>query len=255
MKILDCETVDSICQSMRQIFGINRNELNKLLSQVEEDELYVGDKNPDEVLIDKLQRETNTVCEIEAICWFHMTRTRENNSFEQGLLPLGEALDGIWDFLFSLVKDNTSSTEWNIFRTEVEAGRLNHSARLYKMKTNDHRQWGPNGILIRDFAFIANLVKNHDYLRTPEIVEDIAICFNEVYDIDLQALFTKATYPCIIKFIDDDIRLKTVGTALHYLYALNHNSELRIMHNTTIDKYGKPIPRENILNIEFPQYP
>ena len=45
-------------------------------------------------------------------------------------------------------------------------------------------------------------IGNHDYLRTPEIVEDICITFDELYGTNLMPVFLKATEPCIVSFRD-----------------------------------------------------
>ncbi len=254
MKLLDCETVDTIYSSIEQISGLNKDTLIDVLLHVTEDELYPGHISPDKILLKKLQRETNSICKPDAICWFHLTRTVQNNPFEEGILPLSQILDHLWRLLFSLVQDQISSEQWREFQSKVRTGKLNHSARLYQMKTSSSQHWGLYATLIRDFAFKANGLPIHDYLRVPEIVEDIAICFEKLFGIDLLKRFSTATSPCIVKFLDYESRPDTVGVALHYLHVQIHNGELSIMCNTNIDKRGAPIHRDQIIKVEFPEY-
>lgn len=251
MKVLDCETVESIYSSFEEFLAVDSTTLREFLKRIEDDDLYPNNRSPEDVLLEKTQKEFHTTCDVDAIYWFHLTRTVRNNNFEQGILPLGQAIAGIWDTLYSLVKESITFENWQDFKTKVENQKLNHSTYLYQMKVKDCRHWGPYATLIRDFAFFADKLPIHDYLRTPEIVEDICICFEEIYQIDLLRLFQEASSPCIVKFVDYEDRQDAISTALLYLHTIIHGSEVSIWCNTNLDREGQGVPKDRIQKIEF----
>ncbi|AWI03207.1 hypothetical protein [Clostridium drakei] len=40
-------------------------------------------------------------------------------------------------------------------------------------------------MVVKDAAFSSEEIGNHDYLKIPEIVEDICVCFEKIYGINL----------------------------------------------------------------------
>jgi len=53
----------------------------------------------------------------------------------------------------------------------------------YNLKTSSSIHWGPYAMLVKEIGF--NDVGNHDYLRVPEIVEDICLSFQQQYGIEV----------------------------------------------------------------------
>jgi hypothetical protein len=140
-------------------------------------------------------------------CWFHLTRIFDDNTFEQGILPLGERIDSIWEFLHRLTRDHISTEEWDKFRLELcdrSQVRDRHGAYLYNTKVPNPALWGPFAFLVRDVAFRTDEVGSHDCLRVPEIVEDICKCYSGTYSFDLLEAYRKQTKPCIVKFIHNE---------------------------------------------------
>ena len=183
-------------------------------------------------------------------CWFHLTRTVPSNNFGQGILPLGACLDSIWSFLYLLARKHVSPEEWGEFGRDMGS---HHHAGLYEMKADDPMYWGPYALLSRDHAFKSYEVGNHDYLRAPEIVEDICICFSQRRDFDLLGAFMKKTRPGIVKFFDGP-RADCVPTAVYHLYNAYRGNICSGECNTCYDGEGVPVPAERILKVEFPKY-
>ena len=119
------------------------------------------------------------------------------------------------------------------------------------MRTSDNFHDGPYAMLIRDTAFKSDEMGNHDYLKVPEIIEDICIRFKEVYSHDLLEMYIKSTQSCIIKFVSDFANPDNISAAIYYLHNKIHHKDLSIYCNNCFDGEGNHIPRENILNVEF----
>lgn len=257
MKVLDCESIDITYTSLENILEIKRSRLESLFDDLDLDSFYRENPHYPIWADDHLFSEVTKICDptrpYDQTCWFHLTRTIEKNDFKDGILPLNRQIDSIWDFLYSLVEGKFSRRKWNEFRKNLLVGQ-SHDAFLYKMKTGDSMHWGPFAILVRDIAFRAEEVSNHDYLRAPEIVEDICNCFSDLLDFNLLDAFMRKTKPCIVKFIgpprDDCLR-----AALFYLHNVRWNAGFSQDSNTCFNGQGSPIPANRILKIEFPNYP
>lgn len=187
--------------------------------------MNVYDSNPNfpypaDNLFSKKIRKMSNIAKFEwsKTCWFHLTRTTPTNQFENGLLPLGENLDYLWDLLFFLQKGFISKSEWSDFRNLLESSSSFDSAFQYQLKYNDKIHWGPYGMLIREAAFHSKDIGNYDYLDVPEIIDDICNPFHEKYGYDLLGVFKDATVPCIVKFETAYSDVNDLGTVVNFLY-------------------------------------
>jgi len=73
-------------------------------------------------------------------------------------------------------------------------------------------------MLVKEIGF--NDVGNHDYLRVPEIVEDICLSFQQQYGIDLFHRYLSNTKSCIVKFYSENVKECYLYSALYYLYCI-----------------------------------
>jgi hypothetical protein len=253
MKALDCETVETTLASVANIFGISPAFLETFLDELEtpnwdaeEPSLY-----PSQV-VEKLQGKTGEACSFDATCWFHFTRTLETNRFEDGILPLGESIDLVWQALFSLLERGLSKVEWDSFREHVESDSCSRSGCLYQLKLRNPRLWGPYALLIREFGFRTPELGNHDWLRIPEIVEDICLCFEQRYGSShLMRRFQENTSPCVVKFVEHRADQANLETALYYLYTMHYGYGWSQYFGNTFDRSGESVPASKICKIEF----
>lgn len=254
MRILDCESVESTYLSLESILSLSKAELETIFSSLNMDQFYQQNPNyhgsGDELLFAIVNNGPSKTINFERTCWFHLTRSKQPHTFDRGILPLNLQINAIWDFLLSLLDDSISEREWKLFCEE-----LNHSdyhyARLYREKINRAQHWGPYAGLVRDMAFRAEEAGNHNYLRTPEIIEDICLCFANTYQIDLLSRFQERTRPCIVKFVTDDCNQGCIMAALYYLYKVFHDDQLNWYCNRSFDNKGKPLEAGQILKVEF----
>ena len=121
MKILDCESIDSMYASLEMITGITKNELIAFFNEFDLEGYF--EKHPDfygyaqDLFQIKLEKMAKTNLQFDSTTWFHLTRTYKENNFSQGILPLGENIEFIWDFLFRLQEGHLSKEKWVKFKT------------------------------------------------------------------------------------------------------------------------------------------
>ncbi|MFI5960350.1 hypothetical protein [Cryptosporangium sp. NPDC051539] len=145
--------------------------------------------------------------------YFHGTRVMRSHAFlEEGILPLGAVLDRLWKDLYGLCSGAVTPSRWSALREESEGDapspmRGKHGAYLYRMKFVDGFHFGPYASLVRAHA-MNPIDGEHDYVKSPEIVEDIARCL----ELDLQELFEARVRSCVVKFFHRDVDLHAVET-------------------------------------------
>lgn len=103
--------------------------------------------------------------------------------------------------------DRLRSTDFATLRAEIERGGGGDGGRLYRLKTPALMHHGPFGEYVREHLLRSHELSSHDYLRTPELLEDIAHAARDVFGADLLGAYTAATKPCIVAFdmpLDDD---------------------------------------------------
>jgi len=255
-KILDCESIGSTYDSLEKITNISTEDIKTFLTEFDLDNYFDSLQDTEKDWGDRLilrifKSEFNPSLDYDSTCWFHGCRTYDSSKFELGILPLGGVIEELWDFLFNLVDDKISRDKWSNFRLKLETDLDNNFAHLYRLKIRDSFHYGPYAYLIRDVIFIPKKLSQHDYLNTPEIVEDICNCYKDFFDFDLLKEYQINTEGCIVKFKSDDSCEENIGDALFYLYDVMNGIEMSDRCCTACNNKGKKIPKKNILRIEF----
>jgi hypothetical protein len=148
--------------------------------------------------------------------WFHATRVHPKTSFDEGLRPLSQRVEHIWNELGLLAREWVSDDQWRRFRREMKgrfADQYCHKVAILPMGD------GPFGVLVRDYPL--GFEKNGccDFIRIPEVVKDICGAFEESTRHQLQDVYTRRTQSCIVKFWSDDSRHNRGTTAYALRYA------------------------------------
>ena len=247
---IDCETRETSLDTIASFYDVTPSEIDSFFDTFDIEEIYL--KKRPSYLIDEMIRMLfeekfgSPITGIHEVCWFHLTRTPESNLFKEGILPLGEALKSIWNTLLSIFRD----TEHYPKLLSLKGHGV--SDYHYALKVPDKFHWGPYAMLIKDIAFQASSVGNHDYLWLPEILEDICNGYLTSFNIRIHEIVVSSLKPCIVKFISKEyIDDALFNPIIYYLYLTNKGEDMCINSNTCFDGNGCLIPAEDILKIEF----
>lgn len=132
------------------------------------------------------------------IHYFHGTRANDPTQFlRDGLLPLGQVLESIWEQLGGLVPE-LSETELGRLRSDLTSRRIDPPT--YGLRVASELHHGPCGHLLRDALMFPGDYGAVDYLAGSEIVIDICKAIEEATGLDATARYTRATTPCVVEF-------------------------------------------------------
>ena len=107
-------------------------------------------------------------------------------------------------------------------------------------------------MLVKDIAFRAKEIGNHDYLRLAEIVEDICDGYRDKYGISIHEDVVSSLKPCIVKFRSNfRIDQSCIEAAIFYVYKRTKGEPLSGDANTCFDAKGNIIPHGDILSIKY----
>ena len=224
MARIDCETRESALYSIAYFYNADLPEIDQFLIEINIPEIdisEIGIIDYDErwflerILYLFNQRFGKPIFEIDEVCWFHLTRTRQESTFEAGILPLNEAIDEIWSTLLSIF-ENTEH-HLNLLKLKNNGVGDHH----YNQKINNCNEWGPFAMLIRDIAFCSDSdeICNHDYLDLPEIIADICNGYLNAFGICLKNIIVESLKPCIVKFTSKDNTSNEIfELVLYYLF-------------------------------------
>jgi hypothetical protein len=252
--VLDCGTYQSSIRALADIYSISVRDAETFLSALDIEEEYRTkdiSMRGDEYLAERFQAKFGGPNHTwDRVCWFHLTRVPPNTNFDEGILPLGLALDKIWDSVISAQDDPQTKARLQMMR---KTGVPDFQ---YNFKVPSASLHGPYAMLVREVAFQSDSIGYHDYLGIPEIVEDICNGFKAKTGESILERVQKFLKPCIVKFEDrdgsdrpDDPHLRR--TLLYYCWSKCRSEELCYLANTCFDAGGAVIPRSEIKSIEF----
>jgi hypothetical protein len=247
---IDCESYESALASLAGVYGVSSEDIKDYLSNFDLDgeyEKYKEDMDASDLLLTKFNEEFDRPKRpIAGVSWFHLTRTLKGSTFSEGILPLGAALPKLWDMLVSIPKAKIKKRRLEEMRTN---GVPNYQ---YNLKTPHKLHHGPYAMLVRESAFNASEIGNHDYLKLPEVIEDVCWGYQEKFKESIQEEIMAALRPCIVKFEDrSGTRTDVIGPVIRYCHCKVWNDELHIHTNTCFDGQGEAVPFEAIQKIEY----
>lgn len=244
MLILDCENYNAILNSIENIFDVERKEVKDFLKNINLDKIFQNE----EIYLDHyeylykefIQKFGVPIKEIKAY-WFHNTRVPINTNFSEGILPLQLAIPKIEKIIEDIAM--------NLGINQNKESLLFCNIIQHKLKTETDA--GPWGFLIKDFALEVPY-GIHDYLKCPEVVEDIVgFRYKKQYE-EILNEFNRRTVPCIIKFRNDKVfHSNKLAYVIYYLYHKENNLEIDRHCNTNTSNYGQKISFDKIEKIDF----
>ena len=249
MITLDCESQDATLNSLSHIYGVPKQEIKAFLKKTDLERHYEETKP-----VQTVERELTLLFEktlgctppnIDRVFWFHLTRASYDADFSSGILPLDDALPRVWEMLIDIFRGTKNEAPLRNLRKN---GVSNFQ---YQLKVGNPVHGGPYAMLVRDSAFQAHEMGNYDYLRLPEIVEDICNEYQDVSGVKIHDSVCSWLIPHIIKFWSSDKTDKScVESAMYYLYCTMHGQSMSIHANTCFDGMNLAVTREQIVKIE-----
>jgi hypothetical protein len=249
MAHLDCESPASALESIAEIYDANPKEIQRFFCNFDIDEHYERSK-PELSSNEEMQRVLEAHFgppknAISRTYWFHLTRTEPGEQFRSGILPLNAVVNSIWDILFRIVINTPHAEHLKAMRTEG-VGNF-----LYNFKIADPLHWGPYAMLVKEIGSHSTSVGNHDYLKLPEIIEEICLGYKARFDKDIQPTIENALIPTIVKFWSEkNNHLYGLSSAVYYVYLSYRRLKLSNLANTCFDGAGVAVPRERIVYVE-----
>jgi hypothetical protein len=249
--VLDCESFDTALASLAQIFRTMPETLKSLLSSKEIGAHFEThwQELPDfsDYIYAVAERHFGSPLALDGVCWFHTTRVLPGTTFSEGILPLDAALPSLKERLLEAVDD--ASVREQLHHAFHSGGVGDHH---YATKTQNSMHWGPYAILVRDVAFCATNLSQHDYLAMPEIIEDICNGFDEPMRKALEGTFRAKLRPATVKFtslVDHDDAY--IATALCYVHSMIQEGKLDTNSVICFDGKNNPVPPQDILKVEI----
>ncbi|HGS5167788.1 hypothetical protein [Vibrio alginolyticus] len=247
--MLDCSSEESAFKSVSTAFSCTEEALKSVLLSIDLNEIYESDDDIcipcEEYLYNYVTKRLGEPRPFSSVVWFHGTRTSKQNSFENGVFPLNDSLNRVWDILLLSAPNRECRENLEFMRTNGV------DDYLYGLRVNGSIHWGPYGILVRDVAFNTSKLSQHDYLGMPELVEDILNAYKKQFGICLYSHYEKVLVPKLVKFqctsrLDDGC----IEAALGYLYARVRGEQVNGMSVTCIDMSGVAITPSQIMAVE-----
>jgi hypothetical protein len=251
--LLDCESLASAQNSLARLFNCSNSKLVRFLEDPSLEATYIENAHILPSFDDYLYQEVASHCGAPAVpagvCWFHCTRIRAGTDFSEGILPLGAALPRLKKLFVDAVQEPQSR---KLVRRVLNnnGGYADH----FREKTSNDVHAGPYAILVRDVAFYAEALSQHNYLRMPEIIEDLCSEVEALADIDLTENFRTALRPAIVKFTSEATgsAQREVATALCYVWAGFHKNGKPDSNSIwCFDGENAAVPASNILQIQY----
>jgi len=241
--IPDCESYDSSLKSLEKIYSSSSKEIIEYLGSVDLEEIFKTNKpqgiNGQDYLFECFESIFKTeIKEFEAYC-FHTTRIPKGTKFSNGILPLNQIIDKIEEFIDKVAFD---------LGLEIIKMDLTNDNMIGLKLRNDDSPWG---IFIKDWAF--ELPSGiHNYLKFPEIVEDM-INFKYPYDCSvLLEEYSQRTVPCIVKFkVPRTIKRERLPLLIYYLYHKVNKLEMECDCAFNYSNQGFKIDQGNIEKVEY----
>jgi hypothetical protein len=249
-----CKDDKHIYSSISGITGVSQTEVDQFIQQITcGDTLFHGNPNHERVMLTECTKYFTCSVQPYETCYFHGTRCLPSTTFANGLLPVSDAIDEIWNSLFELVQENETRDSWNSFRKEYEASCEAHQLGRYWWRVNNSRgrEAGPWGKLIREEWLINRRSDNHYVDEGPEIITIISMAYKGKAGINLSNRYLEASTRCIVHFRTTRRDKNVLGYALLWLlHKTKCPDSLQHGFYGLESMCGQGVPPDQILEVE-----
>lgn len=249
--VLNCTNGESTLRSFAIAYRCRVKKLRKILRSIDIEAIY--EKNFDDIdiqqpeyLYNYVEQQLGSPKKTSSRYWFHLTRTKKSNTFEEGLYPLSNVLDTLWDTLESIFDDAEIRSRLRAMRDgNVENDHYNH-------KKRSEIDQGPFGIVVREAAFHLKDLGHHDYLEFPEIIQDICDGYYKQHNEMIYDEVVQALQPCIVAIKSNhEASNACIMGALYYAYTHANNKPVSGASVIDVNCGGELVPESEIVDISF----
>jgi hypothetical protein len=252
-RMLDCESQSAARDSLASLFSCTASDLEQFLANPALETFYVQNASclPSfhEFLRGEVIQQFGAPATPSHVCWFHCTRVPAGTDFSEGILPLNAILPRLKALLPALITEPSSRALVQQV-LDNDGGHAFH----FRNKTSNGVHWGPYAILVRDVAFHASALGQHDYLAMPEIIEDLCSEVTALSGPDLTSQYQSALQPAIVKFGTATNRSAQgpLASALCYVWScLQHAGKPEGNSVYCFDGHNVAVPPKDILKVEY----
>ena len=250
---LDCEARQSAEACVLAAFGCTTAALNAFLA--DPSHLAHFEANWETIptdfnrfLFGRAKETLGTPALPQELCWFHGTRVAAGTTFEEGILPLGAIVT-------SLQARLTAELDDPVAKEAVRRAFANKGGNSFHFgnKLSHDVHGGPYAILVREVADYANELGQHDYLRMPEIIEDLRHEVQAECELELLPVFEERWRPALVKFVAPagDSGKFALAVALRYLRAIQLDGKPDQGAVWCFDGENQAVSRDRILKVKF----
>lgn len=234
MPMIDCYDRKACIESLSRCAGMSWEALRQIIRD------RSAHLDPHD---DPMKRYDPTLLGVEfgtyEVCWYHAARTWDPQAYQQGIKPLSDVLESIRTRIEFLIRKSGHSFSID----DALKDQTHPYARLYRMKVGDAAHHGPYGHLIRHRILTQAESGRHDYLKIPEIVEDILMCIKSAFGLDLSDLFSRETVKVVVRFRSTHDASYALKHALGYAFTGSLGC------NTCCDNRG-PVDKLDVLGVD-----
>ena len=242
MSSLNCENIDSTYLSVSNITNIGIDDIRDFIANFKcaETDKRLNNYTIKHIILEDFKKKFKLKSiRYKSAYFFHFTRTYRSNKYKEGLLPTHLAINKLFGYLYKI--GNFKKKDFTVLKKSV----LEHHEIKKKLK-----ETGPWAMIIRDACFESDRIGNVDYLKVPEIVEDMC---RISLGYDVLERYKLKTYPCIVKFkVDLDYNMceRYFEAVLYYLH---YDYLHKTMNSNCSDNYSTDgiISHSKIESIEF----
>lgn len=163
MRKLDCTSLDTTYESVTNLIGMNRRELETRFSKANEEE-WPGLSYQELIRQFVFDDKEFGLPDPEIVCWFHATRITKGTSFSEGLKPTSQMRIQLITMLAELADEMKLCTKQEFSGLSLGGGDAFRVATKCASADFDD---GPHGFLVREGVMSL-------YLEAPESFESIA---------------------------------------------------------------------------------
>lgn len=261
--VVNCENLNESINSLCNIYGVNKELLMHELKIADPDKIYNNAKSQEEFHFYITNKFRSTPKKIDKICWFHFSKSLDIHSYKKkGIIPTNKILPKLMNDCYKIL-DNKVKIKckkrkikwtrkiWNKNQwCEIWNDAIKNLPPQDKIKF-EIKDFGPNGMLIKDVGLYPNVSRVGHFLEEPEIIGGILRYIDKKYKTNLINNFRKMGTPCVITFTSKcSMNIENITTPILFYVHHKLNCSKIICGSMNYTENNTVIHKKRILKVE-----